>query len=94
MLVKIDTVWVFIKILSIPDEEWFSEMAVGCTATYFIKIFKDISVGFVTPPSFEAVYSLFAVAEGWLLLDIRWFVLFFQWKTKGYPIKISENLYH
>ena len=31
------------------------------------------------PPSFEAVtIALFAVAEGWLLLDIGWFVLFFE----------------
>ena len=30
------------------------------------------------PPSFEAVYcyTVFAVAEGWLFLDIGWFVLF------------------
>ena len=30
------------------------------------------------PPYFEDVYYLFAVAEGWLLLDIGWFVLFFS----------------
>ena len=36
-----------------------------------------VPVDFVAPPpSFEAVYCLFAVAEGWLLLDIEWFVLF------------------
>ena len=37
-LLKIDTVWAFIKILSIPTEEYFFETAVSCTATYFIKI--------------------------------------------------------
>ena len=30
----------------------------------------DVPVGFVTPPHFEAEYCFFAVAEGWLLLDI------------------------
>ena len=26
----------FVKIISIPDEELFSETAVGCTASYFV----------------------------------------------------------
>ena len=31
----------------------------------------DVPVGFVAPPPyFEAVYAYFAVAKGWLLLDI------------------------
>ena len=54
-------------------------MTVGCTASYFVKLY-DVPVGFVTPPpppSFRQCIALFAVAEGWLLLDIRWFVLFF-----------------
>ena len=38
MLLNIDTVWAFIKINSIPDEEKFSETAVVRNATYFIKI--------------------------------------------------------
>ena len=29
---------VFVKIISIPDEELFSETYVGCTASYFVKI--------------------------------------------------------
>ena len=37
LLLKIDTVWAYIKIVSIPHEEYFSETAVGCTATNFIK---------------------------------------------------------
>ena len=40
MLLNIDTAWAFIKIVSIPDEEYFSETAVGCTATYFVKILE------------------------------------------------------
>ena len=38
MLSKIDSVWIFIKIVSIPDEEHYSETAVGCTTSYFVKI--------------------------------------------------------
>ena len=74
MFLKIDTVWAFIKILSIPDEEWFSETAVGYTATYFIKILL-CSRWFCIPPHLRQCIVLFAVAEGWLLLDIGWFAL-------------------
>ena len=51
MLLKIDTVWALIKILSMDDEELFSETAVGCTATNFIKKLGYFS-GFCKPPSF------------------------------------------
>ena len=34
----IQIVWLIVKIISIPDEELFSETAVGCTASYFVKI--------------------------------------------------------
>ena len=51
-------------------EELFSETAVGCTASYFVKIIW-CSCWFCNPPP-----PYFAVAEGWLLLDIGWFVLF------------------
>ena len=37
----------------------------------------DVPVGFVTPPILWLNIAYFAVAEGWLLLDIGWFVLFF-----------------
>ena len=39
----------FVKIISIPDEELFSETYVGCTASYFSKLY-DVPVGFVAPP--------------------------------------------
>ena len=40
--------------------------------------FLDVPVGFVPPsPHLRQCIALFAVAEGWLLLDIGWFVLFF-----------------
>ena len=44
-----------VKIISILDEELFSETAVWCTASFFVKIIC-IPVGFITPASFEAVY--------------------------------------
>ena len=39
----------FIKIISIPDEEYFSETVVGRTVSKFVKLY-DVPVGFVTPP--------------------------------------------
>ena len=56
-------------------------MAFGCTPLYFVKIICFSSwfcTNHLPPlPSFEAVYCFIAVAEWWLLLDIRWFLLFF-----------------
>ena len=49
---------------------------VGCTASNFIKIIW-CSRWFCNPPILRLCIALFAVAEGWLLLDIGWFVLFF-----------------
>ena len=54
-------VWLIVEIISIPDEELFSETAVGCTASYFVKIIW-CSCWFCTPP------PLF---WGWILL-ILW----------------------
>ena len=39
----------FIKIVSIPDEEYFSETAIGCTVSYLSKLY-DVSFGFEPPP--------------------------------------------
>ena len=82
----------------IPGEELFSETVVMYTAEYFVKIIW-CSLGFVTPSSsFEAVYCLFAVAEGFLLLDLWWFVLFLIFlKTRdvyitGLPILILHQI--
>ena len=45
-----------------------------------ITLFYDVPVGFVNPlPILRLCIALFAVAEGWLLLDIGWFVLFFKY---------------
>ena len=43
----IDTVWAFIKILSIPNEEWLSETAVG---SILLSKLYDFFIGFVNPP--------------------------------------------
>ena len=46
----------------------------------------DVPVGYVPPPLILRLnIAYFAVAEGWLLLDIGWFVLFF------YQPSISEK---
>ena len=73
----IQTVRLIVWIISIPDEELFSEAVVGCTASYFVKIIW-LSRWFCNPPPpmLRLYIALFAVAEGWLLLDIGWFVLF------------------
>ena len=56
----------------------FSETAVGCTASYFVKIIWCSCWFWTPPPILRLNIAYFAVAEGWLLLDIGWFVLFFQ----------------
>ena len=56
--------------LNIP-EEFFFETTVGCTASYFVKIIWRSDT-----PIFRQCIASFAVAEGWLLLHIGWFVLF------------------
>ena len=64
ILLKVDTDLTFMKIVSIPDADYFFETAVGCSPSYF---------GFVTPSSFEAVHCFIfsrrrvAVARYWLI---------------------------
>ena len=62
MLLKIDTVWAFIKIVSIPDEELFYETTAGCMATYFVKILR-CSRWFCKSPSFEASIFLYLQSQ-------------------------------
>ena len=64
-------------IISIPNEELFSKTAVGALLHTLSKLY-DVPVGLVTPtpPPLRLCISLFAIAEGWLLLNIGWFVLF------------------
>ena len=58
LLLEIQTVQVFVKIISIPDKELFSEKSVGGTTSYFVKSIPCSTFStFVTPvPQFEAVY--------------------------------------
>ena len=68
-------VGVFVKIISSPDEELFSEIYIGCTTLYFVYILL-CSRWFCIPPLLRQCIVIFVVAEGWLLLDIEWFILF------------------
>ena len=38
----------------------------------------------INPPNLRQYIALFAVAKGWLLLDIGWFFLFFKMKNINY----------
>ena len=64
----------FVKIISIPDEESFFRNVRRVHRFILCLNYNDVPVCFVTPPpSFLAVYcciATFAVAEGWLLLDM------------------------
>ena len=70
---RVVTRYSYFKIISISDEELFSEAVVGWTVSHFVKRIW-CSRWFCNNPLFG---SLFAVTEGWLLLDIGWCVLFF-----------------
>ena len=67
-----------VKLISIPDEELFSETYVGAPLHTLSKLY-DVPVGLVAPPPphLRQCIALYAVVEGWLLLDIELFVLFF-----------------
>ena len=62
------------------DWTWRCQRGLGniYISTGFLSAFS-----FCTPPYFGAEYCLFAVAEGWLLLDIGWFVLFLKIPAKA-----------
>ena len=79
MILNKQTVRVFVKIiLIIPDEELIFEAFVGCTASYFVKTIwcsRWFLQNLRPPPHLRQCIALFAVAEGWVLLDIGWFIL-------------------
>ena len=77
MLLQIQTDRNFVKIISIPEKELFSETAVGYTASYFFKIIWCSRWFCISSPRLRQRIALFAFIEGWLLLDIGWFVVFF-----------------
>ena len=81
----ITTVSFCIKIFSIPDEELFSETYVACTASYFVSIIRCSRwFGTCIPPLLRKCNVIFAVAEGWLLLDFGWVFLF----SNGFVVKL------
>ena len=74
--ILIQTVRFIVLIINIPDEKLFSETAVGA-ALHTLSKFYDVPVVFVYPlPILRLRIALFAIYEGWLLLNIEWFVLF------------------
>ena len=66
------------KLLASLMRNYFPKRSSGAPLHTLSKLY-DVPVGFVTPPPiFWLCIAFFAVAEGWLLLDIGWFVLFFE----------------
>ena len=67
------------KLLASLMRNYFPKRPSGAPLHTLSKLY-DVPVGFVTPPHpiLRLNIAYFAVAEGWLLLDIGWFVLFLQ----------------
>ena len=59
---------------------------------YNLSKLYDVTVDYVSPPLLRQCSTIFAVAEGWLLLDIGLFVLFMYiiWQLK-FNILAEEN---
>ena len=66
------------------------ETAVGCTASYFVKNYMMFLLVFVTPPPpiFSWILLILRSAEGWLLLDIGWFILFLEYVKVNLEMKV------
>ena len=68
MLPKLDTVWA--QLLAPQMRNNFPKTADGCTASFFVKMLR-CSRWLINPlPQLRQYIALFAIAEGWLLLDI------------------------
>ena len=63
---------IFVKIIASLLRNHFSETAIGCATS--CQNYMMIPLVF-NSPNLRQCIALFAVAEGWLLLDIGWFVL-------------------
>ena len=63
---------IFAKII-FPDEELFSETSVGCIASYFVLIIWCSRWFCILPSLLRHCIAIFAIAEGWLLLDMGLF---------------------
>ena len=53
----------------------------SCAPIHTLSKVYDVPVGFV-PPLLRLRIALFAVVEGWLLLDTGWFVLFLHFYAR------------
>ena len=72
------------KLLASLMRNYFPKRPSGAPLHTLSKLY-DVPVGFEPPPPlFWLNIAYFAVAEGWLLLDIGWFVLFL-WPSCGKP---------
>ena len=74
----------FFSIIRIPDEELFPKRPSG-SPLHTLSNLYDVPVGFAPTPLLMLRLALFAAAEGWLLLDIGWFVLVISICNIGYP---------
>ena len=71
------------KLLASLMRNYFPKRPSGAPLHTLSKLY-DVPVGFVPPPPILRLnIAYFAVAEGWLLLDIGWFVLFFYHFRSG-----------
>ena len=87
-------IWPFSIYLNTKCSVYLSKLLASLTRNYFPKRpsgaplhtlskYYGIPIGFVTP-FLRLCLALFAVAEGWMLLGIDWFVLFIQKRKNPY----------
>ena len=70
--------------MNIPDEDLFSEITVECTVSYFVKIIGCFRC-FLSPALLlSQCIALYAVAKGWLFLDIGLLVSFLNPKVQNF----------
>ena len=91
MLLQIHTAWIFIKIISIPNEESFSNTAVGFIASYFVNV---VSVGFVASLSPAVVNCFICDRRRVAFIDIEWFVLFLLINIHSLHEKYSHHTWN
>ena len=85
--------WTFFWNYKHPRWEMIYQKSVGCTVSNSVKIIW-CSLWFCTPPYLSQCIALFAVTEGWLLLDIGWFVLFYHFVLTERDCKVIHNDWH
>ena len=79
------------KLLASLMRNYFPKRTSGAPLLTLSKLY-DVPVGFVfTPTLLRQCIAIFAVAEGWLLLDIGWFVLFLLYFVAKKSSAFSES---